>query len=209
MNWIASLDLRDVTGDGRPELMVPTYSGGNDMVASNGLAIFSGDGGGIRTIFQRPDGDPTLTELEHAKGEGVMVHDELWPAFAAHVDAVEYLSDILAFRDGSYVSIRREQTRRFADEAGAYLREYRDEREKFAADTIAVAGTSAPQPTPTIEGMHPLFKPAALAMLSFGTASDLRSLRSFWTSEREYLLRRIPPDQFAELEAIYSRMVVM
>lgn len=209
MNWASSLELRDVTGDGLPELLVPTYSGGNDLVASNGLTIFSGEGGRIRPVFQRPDGDPVLVTIEHARGEGVVVHDELWPAFAAHADAVEYRSDILAFRDEGYVSIRREQSHRFAREAESYLGEYRNARGRFMGDTIAVTGTSAPSSSPTLDGMHPLFRPAALAMLSFGTAADLRSLRSFWTSEREYLLRRLPPDQFAELDAIYTRMIAM
>jgi hypothetical protein len=205
--WVTALTLRDVTGDGLPELVVDTHSGGNDIVASKGLMIFSGEGGSIRAVYSSSYGDPTLTPMEHAKGEAVLLHDELWPEFASHVDAVEYLSDVLAFSGEGYASIRHEQGHRFADEAAKYLREYREERGKFKGDTVVAASAGA-RPESSF-AMHPLFSPAALAMLSFGTGGDLRSLRAFWGSERDYLMRRLPSNQFDELDAIYRRMTAM
>jgi hypothetical protein len=187
--------------------VVDTHSGGNDIVASKGLMIFSGEGGSIRAVYSSSYGDPTLTPMEHAKGEAVLLHDELWPEFASHVDAVEYLSDVLAFSGEGYASIRHEQGHRFADEAAKYLREYREERGKFKGDTVVAASAGA-RPESSF-AMHPLFSPAALAMLSFGTGGDLRSLRAFWGSERDYLMRRLPSNQFDELDAIYRRMTAM
>lgn len=209
LDWASSIELRDVTGDGLPELIVRTYAGGNDPVASNGLAIYSGDGGSIRATFKRASGDPVLARIENMQGEGVMVHEELWPDFAAHVDATEYLSEILAFRDGGYVSVRKEQRRIFEGAAEKFLKNYGELRGRFIADTAAVTGGGVAGTPATIDGVHPLFNPAALVMLSFGYGGDLRSLRSFWSSERDYLLARLPAAQTAELDAIYARMIAM
>ncbi|MEP7219009.1 MAG: VCBS repeat-containing protein [Bacteroidota bacterium] len=202
--WASSYAVRDIDGDGRPELIVMTYAGGNDLVASGGIVIYTGGDGRIRPMFHAMSGDPQLAHVEGVRGEALLVHDELWPSFAAHADAVEYLDDILAPRQGTFVSIRKEQRGRFVAQANQHLEEYRTLRPQFMADTLAPADSAWRAADSSFDGPHPLFRPAALAIISFGRGGEIGSLRSFWSSEKEYLRRRLPSVQYRELETLYA-----
>jgi hypothetical protein len=202
--WASSYAVRDIDGDGRPELIVMTYSGGNDPIASGGIAIYTGGDGRIRPMFHAMSGDPQLSRLEGVRGEGILLHEELWPSFATHADAVEYLDDILAPRAGTFISVRKDQRARFVAQANQHLEEYRGLRARYMADTLAQADSAAREADSSLDGPHPLFRPAALAIISFGRGGETGSLRSFWNSEKEYLQRRLPQVQYRELEALYA-----
>ncbi len=189
------LKLRDLTGDRVPELIVPLNSGGNDPIASNGVNIYSGAGGAIRPIFQATHGDPTFTEIPGI-GSAILLQDELWPSFASHAEAEPYPSDIFAVRNGRYISVRHEARGFLMKKADEQLARYRSARDSVAADT-----------TVSYESGMALFSPAALTILLLQEAEARASLRSFWSSERDFLRSRMLDYQYDELESIYGRAV--
>jgi hypothetical protein len=189
--------LRDLTGDGVPEVVVTTDGGGNDPIASRGLAVYSGSGGTIRTIFQRLDGDPELTTMRDADGPVIVTHDLYWPDFVPHVGARAYANDLLAFKGDRFVSVRADHPKFFLAEAQKYLDEYRHVRDSVTRDT---ADFDAADDDEKIV----LGSPAALAMLSLRLAGAQASLRSFWDSEKDFLGRRLSEDYMDDLSAIYA-----
>lgn len=204
--WITELRLRDVTGDRLPDLVVNVDAGGNDLTASAGLYIYSGDGGKVRTIFHADNGDPQLATLEGIHGDAVLLHDELWPDFASHAEAAPYVADILVYKGNSFVSARREHERYFMQEADRYLTEYRTARGEAPPTESGSDAPTFDSVTTTYEMR--LFTPAALALIAFGHADNGRALRSFWDSERDYLQSRLSPPQFAALDSMYASTVL-
>lgn len=207
-------NVADVTGDGRPELIVYTWGGGNDMVASNGVVIYSDRKGEITRIYQADHGAPALDALPGETGQVIMLHSLFWPDFMSHGDAQMYLNDILGYRKGEFVSVRRDHGMVFRTLAQSSLDEYRTLRVRYQADTIAPALEAADSLGAEADSLdsdiadatpHPLFVKSALAMILLGRAEERASIRSFWSSEKGYLSRRIPQQQFEELEKVYGR----
>lgn len=94
--WYQSWSVRDLTGDGVVEFIAKTWGGGNDEVAGRGISIISGEGGPIRTIFQRSGGAPRVIEHE---GEPLLLISSLfWPEFLPHVAAVPIVEEVLTLR---------------------------------------------------------------------------------------------------------------
>ncbi len=213
VHWTAEYTLRDVTGDRLPDLLVRVNSGGNDLVASSGLYVYSGHGGSIRAVYRSTSGDPALATIEQVQGDAILVHDLFWPIFASHAEAAPYVSDILAFKvgpegagKGKFASVRGEQSRYFLKEAENYLTQYRDARNLPPVDTTGMDSTAIDSAIYTRE--VGLFNPAALTMIAFRNAGNGRSLRSFWDSERLYLQSELAPDRFTTLDSMYANAVM-
>lgn len=214
LRWITAVSRRDLTGDGLAEIVVMSDAGGTDAVATRGVTIYAPTQNGLRTLYSARNGDPSFAVDAVHGDQLVMVRNEIWPDFASHADAVEYISDVLAYRNGVFTSVRREHAGIFIDQANAALAEYGRLRPQFAADTLKPKPDSSATPdsltvTDSLsDTVHPLFMKGALAMLSFGCAGQARSVRAFWASESDYLETRLPRVQFAELRAIYERLAL-
>lgn len=211
IEWIESLELRDLTGDRTPEIVSRIHSGGNDPVASIGMTIYSGDGGAIRPVFRSRRGMPSFVDLSGNTVQAIVTHGELWPLFATHADAIVYIDDLFAWRNGRYVSVREERADFFMKLAESTLAGYRDLRKtvdttrlRAAADSLAADSlvTSAVDTAGYRADMN-LFNAAALSILYLQRAAAARSLVSFWSSERNFLQSALPTVFYQELEAIY------
>jgi hypothetical protein len=206
MQWAYDYQLRDVTGDRRADLIVIRNAGGNDIVATSGMNIYSDDGGRTRPVFLSEAGNPELKPMERIPGETILIYDEFWPDFFSHAEAIPYVSDILAFRKGTFRSIRDEQPEYFRKIAQEHLTEYRTAHDSLAAitDTTALAADSSEADTSDADTSDPLFTSSALVMLNFRLAGASAALRSFWSTEQDFLQKHLSAEQFAELSAIYA-----
>lgn len=207
IEWVESFELVDLTGDRTPELVSRLHSGGNDPVASTGMTIYSGSGGPLRPVFRSRRGMPAFVTLSGNSAQAIVTHGELWPLFATHADAVIYVDDLFAWRDGRYISVRDERSDFFMKLADSTLGGYRDLRKTADTTTLPpVVDSLAPAPAVDTAGYRAdmaLFNAAATSILYLQRANAARSLVSFWSSEREFLERVLPPAFFQELETIY------
>jgi hypothetical protein len=181
--------------------------GGNDVVANSGMSIFSWRNGALAAVYETDYRNPTLGTIP-GKGPVIFLHAWLWPDFAAHAEAREYLDDILAYRRGTFTSIRNEEARTFRALADSNLARYRELKPKFLHDTLVTVtdslGTRDTLPgSGEYSGPHPLFSDAALAIILLGHADGRAPIRAFWAAEHEYLVRRMPAEQYNALDDLY------
>ncbi len=207
MLWASGISVRRLARTGGPVVIVTTDGGGNDEIATRGMSIYSGAGGGVGRIFQTNRGNPWIESLPGPDIARIVMEGQYWPPFMNHSQALRYIDDYLALRDGKLVSVRREYHEQFVAKAQEALARYGALRDRFKADTLRTGDSALAAANDSVDGPHPLFSPAALAILTLGRGGADRSLRSFWGSEWEYLERRIPPEQFQELATLYATMV--
>jgi hypothetical protein len=217
VEWATDFSLDDVTGDNTPELVVRTYSGGNDVVASSGLRVYSKSDHGIKPIFRASNGAPEFRSVERLAGRAIVVFDEIWPMFSSHADALIYPSQLYGYRDGQYRDVGADYGDFFMKKMPEIMRGYRQLREELrkqesygnAVDTAGnpTSGTHASADDDDELGMDretQLFNQAALAIVTMRNGSARRSLLAFWDSEREFLKRHLPEPYYDELTTIYS-----
>ncbi len=211
LEWGATIRLMDATGDRIPDLLVFTTSGGNDMVASQGLRIYSGDSGRVRPVFRSSRGDPELTTLKGVNGRAIVLHDELWPMFAPHSEAVVYASKLYAYEDGRYRNVGSEHSEYFRTLLAPRLAHYRQLRDSVMLhggpghDSIAGDDDYMTSDDPdAVDRDVELFNAAAMVIVNLQRGESRRSLLSFWDSERDFLSSALPGGYFDELETLYA-----
>lgn len=209
LRWATSIGLADLSITPEPEVVVHTDAGGNDEIATRGMSIYAGGRGKtITRVYQTGRGNPSI---EPASGHGlprIVLHGLYWPPFMTHAQAIRYVDDYLVLRNGAVASVRKEEHDRFMASAEEALGEYGRLRAQYTADTLGASDSlAATAPADSVDEPHPLFVPAALAIIRMGRGGAYPALRSFWGSERDYLERRLPPEQFKELEMLYGGMV--
>ncbi|MBS1912219.1 MAG: hypothetical protein JST22_09560 [Bacteroidetes bacterium] len=218
MLWAVRFETRDVTGDGAPDLVVFTDGAGTDAIATRGMIVYAASNGSIGRPLRLDHGRPAFGSAAPDGETTIFVYNELWPAFASHAQAVEYLDDILVYSEGAFASARAAWNAPLLLQADSALARYRRLRPQFRTDTLrptdsmhAREGAAAAGGRDSVEAMpagpHPLFTEAALVMISYGRGLRPERVRSFWRAEAEYLRGRIPAEQFAELESIQARML--
>jgi hypothetical protein len=208
LRWITGLDLRDVTGDGRVDLLVRCDGGGTDPIATEGLSIVSGDGGTIRRVLSLAHGAPEIAPLPSMTGSAILTHGRLWPPLVSLAGSVPYLEDLLGYRGGRFRSLRSEHPEKFLTLARGAEYNYRQLRQRHAGDTLRYTDSAlAALRDSLVDEGSPLFTPAALVLLGYGRAGREESLRGFWRQEGGYLQRRMPTAQWTALNSIFERTV--
>lgn len=206
--WTISVESRDVTGDRLPDLVLERSAGGNDPIASNGMAIISADGSydrRIRTILSLRHGNPTLVNGADT-GAAVAIHARLWPPLVPRTESFEYVDDILRFRQGIFRSDPVAREERFARLVRISLREYRTVRPLVRADTIRFDDSGAADWS-AASRISALFPPAARILLYSLRCGDARGSEAFWSRERDYLRDRMPRAQFELLDSMRQRVM--
>ncbi len=96
------IEVRDLTGDGRKEIVIHTSTGGNDPIASDGLCIVADVDGTLRETLCFESGAPEIVSLPSPDSTAVdsvaaiLLHGSWWPFELSHAESVAYV-DSLAF----------------------------------------------------------------------------------------------------------------
>ena len=201
--------LRDVTGDGRDDIVVHLAHGGNDPVATNGMHVYTGDGGEIRRVFRSTWMDPTIDSIPGLDERVIAVHRTLWPLFAPRAEALIYIDDIFGYRDGRFRSILSEARTYYQSQARRARIDYEAARDSFALRPVAVDTTRDEMIDDSAAYAHELriYQTSALFMLHSVKSGNPRDARAFWNSERASLRAALKAEQFDELETFFKRLL--
>jgi hypothetical protein len=223
------IDLRDITGDGFEEVVVPLTSGGNEPVSTFGMNVYSAHGGATRRVFRSTWQDPHFDSIPGIPGSVITVRRALWPLFAPRADALVYVDDVFAYRDGRFRSVLTEARRHFSDAADRALAAYRPLRDSIARqlevarramtarrDSLARAGVD-PEIEAEIDTVEldsisydheiRLFHACALVMINEVKAGDERAARTFWSQQQAFLRSALSEEQFDELAAFSDKLM--
>ena len=213
-----SFELRDVTGDGREELIVRLDYGGNDPVATFGMNVYSAHGGALRRVFRSTWMHPEIDTLAGVAGSVITVRHALWPLFAPRSDATIYIDDVYGYREGRFRSVLAEAGGYYRAESDSALARYRAlrdtverqlaaERRRVAVlrdslqqrgDTAALAAVVVHDSLSYDQALG-LYRWSALGVLYRLRSGDERGARTFWAQQRPFLRSVLPEEQYEEL----------
>jgi hypothetical protein len=185
------IDVRDVTGDTKPDLLIFTISGMiDDTIAGHGITVFAAHGSEWRPVLVLPGGDPVLRDVDN-NGTMEIVTRDAYSGVMPMTDAIVYESDVYSF-DGQVFTSAKQRLPKFFEQSVT-----------SAQEAYARIKTTVPVNAPINDEFDfTLYGPCATVFVTLNAASDKAGKATFWNREKDYLSRMLPPSQFTDLEAL-------
>jgi hypothetical protein len=181
----ARLLLRDVTGDGRDEVVVETDGGGNDPLASRGMDVYGRRNDGAFTVlFFAAEGAPELRDLDGDGRPEILLTAE-YAGLMPRAEGITYTSGVYAY-DGAAFTLANDRLRAWFDAIIAGKR--------LAMDRLRGARAGADPAT--------LYRAAADWLLWSTARATPAQLRAAWDGVRESLRARLSAGQFDDLASL-------
>ena len=191
--WIADWRLRELTGDRAPELVLPIASGGNQPVASDGMAIYSGHGGTIRSLWGSSEGAPQIERT--AEGEPYILTSETYlPDNLPHFLAVELPAAFVTLRGGTPAPAEAIASDYFTTEGMSLLTEYEEIIGRFPGEEERGEGVVDE------EARSLLYAHVVRMILLLDRAERTAELRAFWQREEPRLRTLLLEEQMILVE---------
>ena len=192
-----SVVMRDVTGDGKPDMIISTTNGHDDSIAAIGCVIYSAHSGAWKEIFTAQTGNPTLQDIDNNGTQDILLHD-LYAGVMPPPDAITYISDIYSFDGTTYTASKHKFPAYFQSLVATATEAYTKEK------------TQLPINIPiTDESDFTLYRPCAVVIVSFYATADKIGVKKFWDQEKEYLSRMLTSGQLIDLEAFVKSMATL
>jgi hypothetical protein len=184
-----SVELRDITGDGRPDILVRTLASAADTVEARGLSVYALLGDDRFTlVFQSESGAPALLDIPGMRGKAIRVLGSYAGRFSG-VGAVIYLSGIHVFNGTSFG---------FSDSltaaAALHKLEALERVMKALNKKNAVSSRDADQLYETAVGM----------LLQSEVAGSRMTPSSIWLQYKSILQKRLGAEKFQDLESLIN-----
>lgn len=186
--------LKDITGDGKPDIVLSTTSGLDDSIAATGCVVYSAHGGAWKEVFTAQTGNPQFQDVDNNGAVDILLQDE-YAGVMPQTDAVQYISDIYSF-DGTMFSSAKQRFPAYFDKIIAKA------KDDYARIKTQVPVTAAI----TDEFDFTLYKPCIAVFVSYYAEDNKAGAREFWNQEREYLSRMVPSGQLIDLESFAMNM---
>lgn len=185
-----SIRTEDINGDGKGEIIVDTYTGGNDVIASAGLYIYEFNTDGTLTeLFGTPFGAPTIDDVDGDGVSEVITYNEYWPIVFAHVEVFTFPEEIYTF-DGNKYEISVETFPEFYEEYKEDAYEYYQGLKSGKIGEDATFG----------EG-HNMLSAVAMYLIACLKSDDVESVERFWQDERDYLNDALDEELFTTIKS--------
>ncbi len=95
------IEVLDLTGDGRKEIVIHTSTGGNDLIASDGLCVVGAVDGALRETLRFESGAPEIVSLPSTDTTvtdsvaTILLHASWWPFELSHAESVAYVDSLV------------------------------------------------------------------------------------------------------------------
>ncbi|MDH7515192.1 MAG: hypothetical protein QHI48_04880 [Bacteroidota bacterium] len=191
----ASVSVEDVTKNGMLEIVVRTDAGGNDPIASTGLAVYGcRSDGSFTVLFVSTEGAPEIKDIDGDARPEILVTGQYW-GVTPHADVLVFTAEIHRF-DGE----------KFVEDNRAYAAYFDAEISRARAEYERLKSAKVQRDAEASERLYRAFASLALWVVAKG---DLYGLRTLWNNERQMLAARLSQDQFDDLDGLVQDVLGM
>lgn len=183
-----TVEFRDITRRGKLEILATTNTGGNDPVASTGLAVYGfRKDGSLSVLFVAESGAPEIRDIDGDDVPEILVTGQYW-GVTPRADVVAYTAEIHSFNGSEYA----ENNIRFRAYYDTRIAEGRAEYTRLAVASGRFDAVRA-------AALYDSFLRYVVWIIAKG---DLYAVRTVWNTEKQALEQRLDAEQFEDLDGL-------
>lgn len=182
----SQIQIRDITLNGKKEILIQTDLGGNDPITSQGLNIYGyRPDGRFTTLFFAQEGSPELRDLNGDGIPEILLSDE-YRGLMSHSEGIGFIREIHAY-DGDLFS-----------QANGYFKKYFDvEIQQRRSEYLRLKNARVRDDD---EQNVNLFRAFVAWLLWLNAKGDRIGIVKIWNGERPSLSNRFTPEIIDEIE---------
>lgn len=173
------------------QLVVFTYSGGNDMVSSCGALVYTINNGKLIEQMALISGDPTLEDINGDGIQEIVTSGEYWGNFLYHAICLPYLDTVYAY-NGKELSDMTDSYYQYMQFEDTALNEYEEciqGMDKLSSEEIDYGD----------EEHTMAFRAAVAVLLAYRNVGKRAEAQAWWDSQSARLSRIMDTEHYAEI----------
>lgn len=187
VDYSESYSFVDLGNDSMKQMLINTNLGGNDKIASRGMFVYGMRADNkINLIKYFDTGDPKVEDIKKDGTKEIMVSD-LFYGVLPQQDAIDFVKEIYKFENQDLVLRNNE------------FGEFYDNKLKELLGNYSGVRKKAEMGMQLTDMAYPLYMQAAEVIINYYAKGDMKNLRTFWDSEKEFLEKNLPQDEFLDL----------
>jgi hypothetical protein len=188
-----AVSFQDITNDGKNEILVSLFTGGNDPVASNGLNVYGyRNDGKFSLLFYATNGNPKIEDIDNDGKTEIINSAEYW-GLMSHADAIIFTSGIYSFNGTAFTANNAAFSPYFQAQIKRKKSEYQKAKNSRNPDSEEYSNT--------------LYRSAAEYLLWMDALGNMDQLKTVWDSERPALKTLLLIAQFDEIDSLVNDML--
>lgn len=186
--WIVNLEK-----DKSKQILIKTNMGGNDVVNSRGMYVFSYDSSKVKLVKYLDTGNPQIKDVNADGNKEILVSDSFF-GILPESSSIYYISEIFKYADGALIKSNKEYAKFFDGEADNSLKEY--ERVKDRLNKGEKIKSSE----------YLLYKRTAEIILNLYATGDISKVNKFWNDENPFLQKNLAEDEYDDLKKFITKL---
>lgn len=193
VDYSKDYSFEDLANNKKKQIIINTYSGGNDAIASSGMFIFHMHSNNEINLIKYFDaGAPRIEDLGKDGIKEILVSDEFWGVMP-HVNVISFVREIYNLENDKLI-IKNSEFGKFYDDKIAEIEgKYFDLKRKVEIGM---------QPQ---DLSYPLYREAAEVIINYYAKGDIEGLRKFWDEQKSSLESNLPTEEFIDLSNFVSK----
>lgn len=195
VDYATECRFADLGNDSSRQILVETYSGGNDAITSNGMFVYNmAAPDKIELIKYFDSGDPKIANLNKDSSKVILLSDEFWGVMP-QVNVISFVKEIYKMEDGK-LKIKNSEFEKFYEDKIIVLKENYYGVKKKVEMGMQIANMS-----------YPLYREAAEVIVNYYAKDDMDGLKKFWDEEKDALQKNVTYEEFTDLSNFVKKVL--
>jgi hypothetical protein len=186
----------DLQKNHKPQILVNTNYGGNDVIISKGMFIYNMINQDSTALVKYIDaGNPELVDLNNDGNKELIIYDEFWGVMT-QVDVIYYIRDILKFNGNTFDRVNKDYQDFYNKIIDSAKAQYQMQKEMFSKGEKLKPSE------------YPFYRPIIEMSVNAIASENVETMRQFWYSERDFLHFHLGEEQYTDILNFFNKYIL-
>lgn len=196
VDYATELRYVDLQKDHKPQILINTNYGGNDVIISKGMFIYNMINNDSVALLKYIDaGNPELVDLNNDGNKELIIYDEFWGVMT-QADVIYYVRDIMKFNGTGFDHVNKDYQDFYSKIIDSAKTQYQLQKDKFAKGEKLKPSE------------YPFYRPIIEMSVNAIASGNTEAVRQFWESEKDFLHFHLGEEQYTDIVNFLNKYIL-
>lgn len=196
VDYATELKFVDLQKDHKPQILINTNYGGNDVIISKGMFVYNMiNNDSIALVKYIDSGNPELVDLNTDGNKELVIYDEFWGVMT-QADVIYYVRDILKFNGSGFDHVNKNYGDFYSKIIDSAKTQYQIQKDKFEKGEKLKPSE------------YPFYRPIIEMSVNAIASGNTEAVRQFWESEKDFLHFHLGEEQYTDILNFFNKYIL-